>query len=184
MASKPSIKKPKSLVMKGAVLQLNVKSRVPGEPGLPKIAVPRIAVSEQGVGGDYNNWRAENIPGDRNQAVLLMTDEILTQLQNEGWPVQPGHMGENVTLTKIPESELGPGARLQIGNVVLEVSKACDPCKRLYSLPYIGAERGPDFLRTLVGRRGWYARVVYPGVIERGAPVELASRTSEDSNAT
>ena len=162
--------------MKGAVLQLNIKSRTPGEPGLPKIPVQRIAVSEQGVGGDYNNWRMENAPGDRDQAVLLMTDEILTQLQREGWPVQPGHMGENVTLTKIPESALGPGKRLKIGDVVLEVSKACDPCKRLYSLPYVGDERGPDFLRTLVGRRGWYARVLHPGVIERGASVELMSQ--------
>jgi len=57
--------------------------------------------------------------------------------------------------------------------VVLEVSKACDPCKTLFTLPYVGKKRGPEFLRTMVGRRGWYARVVQGGIVRAGTAVEV-----------
>ncbi len=170
--------------MKGSVLQLNIKPRTPGELGLPKNAVSRIEVAAAGVGGDCNVWRTENMPDDLDQAVLLLANEILVQLRSEGWPVQPGHLGENVTVTGIPEAVLGPGARLTLGDVALEVSKACDPCTRLYSLPYVGNERGPEFLRTLVGRRGWYARVLTPGVIKHGGPIQVVSRPPAASTAT
>ena len=43
----------------------------------------------------------------------------------------------------------------------------------LYSLPYVGPERGPAFLRTLHGRRGWFARVVQGGAVYPGTPVEV-----------
>ncbi|MDQ3208480.1 MAG: MOSC domain-containing protein [Gemmatimonadota bacterium] len=62
---------------------------------------------------------------------------------------------------------------MKVGEVVLEVSKACDPCKVLFTLPYVGKKRGPEVLRTMVGRRGWYARVVQGGTVRAGAPVEV-----------
>jgi MOSC domain-containing protein YiiM len=158
------------------VLQLSIKPRTPGEPGLPKRAVARLQVTATGAAGDYNDYRTEKMPGDLDQALLLVTDEILAQLQREGWPVRPGDLGENVALTGVPESVMGPGTRLTIGEVTLEVSLACDPCTRLYSLPYVGAERGPAFLRALTKRRGWYARVLRPGEIEQDAPIQVTNR--------
>ena len=62
-----------------------------------------------------------------------------------------------------------------MGEVVLEVSKACDPCTILYGLPYVGIERGPAFLRALAGRRGWYLRVARGGTIRLDMPVEVTS---------
>jgi len=56
---------------------------------------------------------------------------------------------------------------------VLEVSKPCDPCTVLYTLPYVGLERGPAFLRTLQGRRGWFARVLHGGAVSLDTPVEV-----------
>jgi len=159
--------------MTGRVLQLSLKSQTAGEPGLPKRAVPSLRLTPTGAEGDFNQWRAANLPGDLDQAVLLMTYEVLSQLQREGWAVEPGHLGENVTLTGIPEAALAPGVRLALGDVVLEVSQPCDPCTRLYSLPYVGAERGAAFLKATTGRRGWYARVITPGTVEPGAPVTL-----------
>jgi MOSC domain-containing protein YiiM len=79
--------------------------------------------------------------------------------------VEPGHLGENITLDQVPESELRPGTRVRVEEVLLEVTKPCDPCTELHSLPYVGAGRGPEFVRTLVNRRGWYARVLIPGVV-------------------
>jgi MOSC domain-containing protein YiiM len=53
------------------------------------------------------------------------------------------------------------------------VSKACDPCTILYNLPYVGVERGPEFLRVMQGRRGWYARVLQGGTVRSNTPIEV-----------
>jgi MOSC domain-containing protein YiiM len=154
---------------------VSVKPRVRGEYGLPKPAVPRLEITPAGAVGDYNNYRTEKLPGDLDQAILVITRDVLDQLRAEGWPVAPGDLGENVTVSGVFESDLGPGAQLHIGPVVLEVSLACDPCTELCVLPYVGAERGPAFVRALTGRRGWYARVIQPGTIAPGDPVLLQS---------
>lgn len=159
--------------MPGRILRLNIKPETPGEYGLPKRAVPRLAVTSGGAEGDYNRYRATQMPGDQEQALLLLTEEVLEALRAEGWPVQPGDLGENVTLGGVPEAKLTPGVRLRLGAVELEISKACDPCTELYALPYVGTEKGPGFVRTLVGRRGWYARVRTAGQLSLETPVEI-----------
>jgi MOSC domain-containing protein YiiM len=155
----------------GRVLQLSVKPETPGEFGLPKRAVPELFVSAAGAAGDFNRYRAEKLDGDRDQALLLMTQDLLDTLRSEGWPVERGDLGENLTLGGVPESSLAPGVRLRLGQVELQISKACDPCTETYSLPYIGPERGASFVRALVGRRGWYARVLKEGRLDLGTPV-------------
>ncbi len=159
--------------MEGTVTRLSVKPRVPGEHGLPKHAVDQLTVTPAGAEGDYNNYRARQLDGDPAQAILLLTGEVLRQLNAEGWPVAPGDLGENLTLDGIAERLLAPGARLRAGGVSLEVSLACDPCTELYALPYVGKEKGPGFVRTMKGRRGWYARVLQPGVVRVGDPVRM-----------
>jgi MOSC domain-containing protein YiiM len=159
--------------MTGRLLQLSIKPETPGEFGLPKSAVPELMVTPAGAEGDYNRYRTEQLAGDRDQALLIMTGDLLDRLGSEGWPVGPGDFGENLTLGDIPESALAPGVRLRLGEVEIEVTKACVPCTELYSLPHIGQERGPAFVRALVGRRGWYARVLTGGRLDLETPVEL-----------
>ncbi len=159
--------------MTGQLLRLSIKPETPGEYGLPKRAVPELTVTAAGAEGDYNRYRSEELAADRDQALLLMTQELLDTLRGEGWPVEPGDLGENLTLGGIPESSLSPGVRMRLGGVEIEVSKACDPCTEVYSLPYVGAERGPAFVRALVGRRGWYARVLTGGRLDLATPVDI-----------
>ena len=159
--------------MTGTLLQLNVKPEVPGEFGLPKRPVATLRVTPAGAEGDYNRWRTEKGNRDPEQAILVITRELLDDLNGEGWPVKPGEMGENLTLGGIAEAALHPGVRLRSGGLLLEVTKACDPCSELHSLPYIGKERGPEFVRTTVGRRGWYAKVVESGTVSTGAPISV-----------
>ena len=155
------------------VVQLHLKPREGRTRGLPKRAVPQLTITPDGVEGDFNRWRTEKANGDPDQAVLLLSEEILVALRGEGWPVQAGELGENLTLGDLPPEALQPGVQVKIDGVVLEVSKACDPCDVLFTLPYVGKERGPEFLRTMLGRRGWYARVVQGGTIRAGTPVEV-----------
>ncbi|MCI4362827.1 MAG: MOSC domain-containing protein [Thermoplasmata archaeon] len=164
--------------MGSVVHALHRKPEVPGEHGLPKPAAEHIEVTERGVAGDFNRYRHERHADDPTSAVLLLPLETLEELQGEDWPVRPGDLGENITTRGISPAKLRPGVRLRVGTTDLEVTRPCDPCRNVFLLPYAGEKRGPEFLRALLGRRGWYAKVLKPGSIRRGDPIEvLASAT-------
>jgi MOSC domain-containing protein YiiM len=162
--------------VRARIVQLHLKPREGRARGLPKRAVPSLYITPAGVEGDFNRWRTEEADGDPDQAVLILSEETLADLRTEGWPVEPGHLGENLTVAGLPRDALQSGAQVRLGEVVLELSKPCDPCTVLYSLPYVGVDRGPAFLRTLQGRRGWFARVLRGGTVRPDMAVELAMR--------
>jgi MOSC domain-containing protein YiiM len=159
--------------MSAVVYALHRKREVAGERGLPKPAVEEIEVTERGVAGDFNRYRHELLADEPTSAVLLLPLETLEELRNESWPIEPGDLGENITTRGVPPRELGPGVRVQVGTSTLEVTRPCDPCRNLFLLPYAGAERGPELLRALMGRRGWYAKVTKPGRIQVGDTLAL-----------
>lgn len=161
--------------MTGRVLRLSVKPQTPGEYGLPKRAIPSLRITVDGADGDYNRYRAKQLGGDPDQAILVLTQEVLEQLNREGWPVAAGDIGENLTLGGIAESSLVPGAQLAIGEVRLEITKPCEPCTELHSLSYVGKARGTEFVKTMVNRRGWYARVLAAGVVAVDAAVQVSA---------
>lgn len=157
----------------GVVRQVNVKAGRRGDVGLPKAPVTVLRVTTAGAEGDYNNYRTVELDGDPDQALLLVTEDLLGQLNREGWPVRPGDLGENLTVGGIVESELATGVRLSSGTVRIEITRPCDPCTELYTLPYVGQDRGPAFLKATAGRRGWYARVLTPGDIRPAADIAV-----------
>ena len=153
---------------RGRVFRLHRKPETPGERGLPKFSEAGLTVTLDGVAGDFNRWRTEERAGERTYALLVVPLETIEELQRDGWPVQPGDLGENVTTVGVPYSAFQPPSRFRLGTVVAQTSKACTPCVNLYTLPYVGREKGPAFLKATLGRRGWYAEVVEPGVIRVG----------------
>jgi MOSC domain-containing protein YiiM len=166
----PVIDGPATLV-EGRVLELHRKPETGEEHGLPKPTVPEARLTRAGVVGDFNRYRHEVKSDDESMAILIMPEETLRDLNREGWPVRAGDLGENITSVGVPYDEFRPGRRFRVGEAVLEVSKPCDPCDNLYLLPYVGAERGPEFLKTTLHRRGWYARVVHEGTVRGGDPI-------------
>jgi MOSC domain-containing protein YiiM len=159
----------------GSIVRLSIKPEVAGMVGLPKHAVASLRVTLDGAEGDYNNYRTRRLAGDRDQALLVVTQELLIALAADGWPVRPGDLGENVTVSGIREGDLRPGVQLQMGEVTVAITKPCDPCTELFTLPYVGEERGPAFLAATAGRRGWYAKVLTPGEITAHSSVTLRS---------
>lgn len=159
----------------GSIVRLSIKPHIAGEMGLPKQAVLSLRVTLDGAEGDYNRYRTEKLGGDRDQALLVVTQDLLAALASAGWPVHPGDLGENVTVSGIREAELRPGVRLQMGEVTVAITKPCDPCTELYTLPYVGEKRGPAFLEATSGRRGWYAKVLTPGEITAHSTVSWSS---------
>lgn len=156
----------------GRVFDLHRKPEVAGEHGLPKPSVPEAFAYRSGFQGDFNRYRHEEKRDDPDMALLIVPRETLSKLSLEGWPVKSGDLGENITTEGIPYDAFRPGRRFRAGEVVFEVSKACTPCDNLYLLPYVGPARGPEFLKVMMDRRGWYARVLREGRVRVGDRVE------------
>ena len=157
----------------GRIVQVNVKPEGAGRPGLPKKPVDSARLTADGVEGDFNSYRTHGLSGSSNQALMIMTVDAIEDLNREGWPVQAGDIGENVTVAGVSYDDFEPGRRVRVGGATVEITKACTPCTNLYTLPYVGEERGPAFLKTMVGRRGWYARVIDEGDLAPGGGVEV-----------
>lgn len=159
--------------MPGVIKQINVKPQTMGEHGLPKKPVDSAYVNKAGVEGDFNVYRHEERDDDPDQALLIMPVETIRGLNSEGWPIKPGDLGENLTTSGIPYDAFGVGKTFIAGGLRFQVSKACDPCSNLFLLPYVGESKGPGFLKTMLGRRGWYARVLEEGQVRQGDQIML-----------
>jgi MOSC domain-containing protein YiiM len=145
-----------------------------GSTGVPKAEVPQAMFTFAGVAGDVNRYRARKHGGTPTMAVSLVSTATLAALAEEGWPVAPGDLGENLTLEGLAPEALAPGLRLTVGaQVRIELTLACTPCDNLADLPYVGDARIARFLKATLGRRGWYARVLAEGLVRRGDPAAI-----------
>jgi MOSC domain-containing protein YiiM len=161
--------------MNGRIIQLNIKPKTGRERGLPKSPAPEIVVTASGVIGDFNKYRTERLASDPEMAVLIYPVEMLEKLNEERWAVKPGDLGENITTEGLSYDDYFPGGQYRAGGALLEVTKACDPCRNLALLPYVGQEKLKQFIRALIGRRGWYAKVIEGGTIRVGNTIRIIS---------
>jgi MOSC domain-containing protein YiiM len=154
--------------MHGTIHQINIKGRIPGSRGLPKKPVDSVRITRKGLEGDFNVYRHEKLNDDPDSAVLVMPLETIDELNKEGWPIKPGDLGENFTTRGIAYHDFFPQRTFALGNALVQISRACNPCNNLYLLPYVGSKKGPEFLSVMLGRRGWYARVIKEGWVKTG----------------
>ena len=156
----------------GRIVQISVS---PG--GVPKRAVPEARVTPLGLEGDGH--RNGEHHGGPERAVCLFAIEQIQELQEEGHPIGPGALGENVTIEGLDWSRVGPGTRLTLGaEVVLEVTRYTSPCVNIAPI-----FRDRDYSRVSQkknpGRSRVYARVCTPGLIREGDPVRSVSTQPE-----
>jgi MOSC domain-containing protein YiiM len=84
-----------------------------------------------------------------------------------------GAFGENLTVEGLPSDLVRVGDRYRIGSVLLEVTQPRVPCYKL------GIHMGdPGFPQAFAKafRIGFYLRVLEPGSLSAGDPVEIARR--------
>ncbi len=150
--------------MAGRVVQVNVSAG-----GLPKRPVPSARAGPLGLEGDAHRNRA--LHGGTDRALCLFALERIEALQAEGHNVEPGALGENLTVAGLDWARVGIGDRLRIGgDVVIEVTSFTAPCTHVRDAFLDG-----DHSRVSQKRHpGWsrvYARVLEPGEIRAGDPV-------------
>ena len=139
--------------------------------GVPKRPRSAAWIGLDGVEGDRQ--RDLRFHGGPSRAVALYSLDLIGSLQGEGHPIAPGTIGENLTLAGIDWSLMVPGARLQVGEVELEITAYAPPCRKI-------VDSFADGTSTRVSQKvhpGWsrvYAKVLHEGRIATGDSVSIA----------
>jgi MOSC domain-containing protein YiiM len=119
------------------------------------------------------------LEGDRHagrplRQLSILNVETVCELQHAGMPVEPGVLGENITVEGVPVMQLDDGTRMRIGEAELEITGDRPACKEL-----LGVHK--DALKAMLGRTGKMARVVRGGTVRPGDPIELIGRSDADA---
>jgi hypothetical protein len=138
--------------------------------GVPKLPVDSVEVDLRGVVGDVQKTRRHH--GRPWQALCLWSKEKVDLLAAEGHPITYGAAGENVSVEGIDWADVRPGTRMQMGEVLAEVSLYALPCaknNRWFNprdSTRMHHEREPGISRV-------YASVLRPGRVRVGDAVVL-----------
>ncbi|MFI9175667.1 MOSC domain-containing protein [Streptomyces lincolnensis] len=134
-------------------------------------------IGGSGLAGDAV-CKKEHHGGD-DQAVYVMAREDLDDWEGElGRPLPNGAFGENLTTEGLDVCGALIGERWRIGSeVVLEISSGRIPCGTFQG--HMGEKRWVKRF-TQKGAPGAYLRVIEPGEIRAGDPVEIVHRPDHD----
>jgi MOSC domain-containing protein YiiM len=107
--------------------------------------------------------------------VHLIHSELHDQLHTQGFQVQAGEMGENITTRGLDLLALPVGARLQIGQAILEITGLRNPCLQLDGLEagLMKAVLGRDPDGKIIRMAGIMGVVIAAGVVQPGDQILL-----------
>jgi hypothetical protein len=148
------------------------------EPGLPKPIVKHIyLLKDLGVEGDYHagtyvrhRYLAKKDPTRRNMRQVLIVDvNAYRELEQKNIVLEPGSMGENITVDGIAIMDLAEGTCLTIGDAIVEITEVRKPCVQLNGI-------NPKLLKAVTalenGKRvykaGIMTRVLQAGWVKAG----------------
>ena len=141
--------------------------------GVPKRAIASIPVTALGLDGDVQ--RNRKLHGGPERALCLFSLERIPALQAEGHPIQPGSIGEYLTLEGLDWSRVAPSTSLRLdAEVVIQITAYTAPCANI-----TGSFRDGDY--TLVsqclhpGNSRVYARVLCDGELAAGDHAQILS---------
>jgi MOSC domain-containing protein YiiM len=156
----------------GTLMQVSVS-----QGGVPKRAISSAELTEIGVAGD--RWRYP-FHGGRRKAILVITVEGIEELVEQGFPLFPGALGENLTTRGLNRHELRLGQRFQVGEAAIELTQVRLPCSALdvygagiQAAVYDAQVQAGDRGSPRWGLSGFYAATVRPGMIRPGDEIAL-----------
>jgi MOSC domain-containing protein YiiM len=138
--------------------------------GVPKHPQSQLVVKAEGCVGDQQLDKRHH--GGPNRAVCVLLVSVLEQLQAEGHPIGPGTTGENLLIAGMAPDALEMGARLKVGEVVLELTGDAPPCKTIRASFEEGSFKALSH-RLRQGMTRWYAKVLVEGTVHLNDTVEL-----------
>jgi MOSC domain-containing protein YiiM len=138
--------------------------------GVPKYPVDHLIVQANGCLGDKQ--RDTRYHGGPDRAVCILLTSVLEKLQADGHPIEAGSTGENLLIDGLHPESLHAGCRLNVGEVVLELTGDAPPCKTIGSSFENGMFRALSHKQTR-GQTRWYARVLVEGTVRLNDGVHL-----------
>jgi MOSC domain-containing protein YiiM len=117
-------------------------------------------VADHGLQGDSHAGR------DPDRQVSLFATETMREIQNEGFEISAGSLSANLFTENIALNSLAPGARLRIGDAIIEIAEARKPCRSITKID----NRLP---KRLFGQCGQVGRIVKSGMARVGDDVEI-----------
>jgi MOSC domain-containing protein YiiM len=117
-------------------------------------------VPDHGLRGDSHAGR------DPKRQVSLFATEVLRDLQTEGFEVSPSDLSANLLTENIKLNSLKPGVILRVGETLIEIVEARQPCRSITRID----RRLP---KRLYGQCGQLARIVKGGSVRTGDAIEV-----------
>lgn len=152
--------------MEGYIFQLNCSNG-----GVPKQPVREAQLTPTGLACDRQ--AKTKIHGGPERALCLYALEHITELQDEGHPIFPGSIGENVTVAGIDWNTLQPGSRLALGDeVIIEITSYANPCPTI-AASFVDGKFKRISQKKHPGESRLYARVIKTGLLAVGQTVRV-----------
>ncbi|MEP7217497.1 MAG: MOSC domain-containing protein [Bacteroidota bacterium] len=139
--------------------------------GVPKLPLYSATIGELGITTDRHADMRHH--GGPDRALCIYSIEQILALQEEGHPIFPGAIGENIVTRGIDLSVLEPGNRMRLGDdVEIEITDYAPPCRTIRA-----AFRDEDFQRASQKTNpGWsrlYTRILAQGIISVGDAITI-----------
>jgi MOSC domain-containing protein YiiM len=132
--------------------------------------------AHQGATVKHRSRVARN-PADPNlRQVHLIHAELHDELEQKGFHIGPGQMGENITTAGVDLLSLATGARLHIGETaIVEVTGLRNPCAQLDKIQngLMAATLDRDAAGNLVRKAGIMGVVLAAGEVCPGDPIRV-----------
>jgi len=117
-------------------------------------------IAGHGLRGDSHAGR------DPDRQVSLFAVETLRRIRSEGFEVSAESLSANLLTENIALDSLEPGARLRIGEAIVEIAEARRPCRSITKID----NRLP---KRLYGQCGQVGRIINSGVARIGDDLEV-----------
>jgi len=138
----------------GTVLSLNISTT----KGQKKTPVDSVEMSLKGIVGDAH-------AGDWHRQVSLLADENIDAMRGKGVELRPGDFAENITTRGVDILSWPVGQRFRVGTAVMEMTQVGKECHN-------DCEIRKKVGDCIMPREGVFARVLEPGTISVGDPIE------------
>lgn len=149
--------------------RLNIPDNIV-ETGIYKKPITnKVAITKFGIEGD--TIVDQTVHGGLDQAIYIYClEDYQWWSQQLGREITPGTFGENLTISGFDVDNFVIGDRLQINNVLLEISAPRTPCFKLAAVM-----NDPTFGKKFAkaAKPGAYARVLNEGELEIGDAITL-----------
>lgn len=140
-------------------------------------------IKGQGIEGDAHcgstikhRSRVKIDPNQPNlRQVHLIHFELIEELREKGFKVNPATMGENITTKEIDLLSLPRNTKLRIGSAEIEVTGLRNPCSQLdnYQKGLTAAVLDKDEIGHLIRKAGIMGTVNKSGVVKEGDSIKV-----------